>query len=217
MEQPFSTAGCRALSAWVYQLCGNVDEVAKQAAEAVAIAAEHGFPMWATWGEILGGWALVMQGGGDRGLAQASAGLAAFDASGMSIWRTYFLALLAELYAAVGKVDHGLEMTARGLQEADEGEGFWRAELLRLRGRLLLSCGAAHRDEAEVILRSALETARAQGCLVFELRAAIDLFELRPAADRSGSAQALADAFSRCTESAGNADRQRAKRLLESI
>ena len=41
----------------------------------IALAAEHGFPLWNASGEIMRGWALAEQGGGEESLAQLRHGL----------------------------------------------------------------------------------------------------------------------------------------------
>lgn len=52
------------------QLRRDVPAVYEQAEVAVALATEHGFPMWGAMGTSLRGWARAMQGQGEEGLAQ---------------------------------------------------------------------------------------------------------------------------------------------------
>ena len=83
---------------------------------------------------------------------------------------------------------------------------FYDAELLRLRGRTHTGTDARHADIAD-----ALHLARRQGATLFELRAALDDFDLRGAPARA----ALADAAGRITANSRLRELARARAILD--
>jgi DNA-binding winged helix-turn-helix (wHTH) protein/tetratricopeptide (TPR) repeat protein len=88
-----------------------------------------------------------------------------------------------------GFVQHGLHAVEEGLAFArTQGERFWEAELLRVRGELLVHEG---RRAAEECFQQALEIARAQGAKAFELRATISLGRLWQGTSRHESARQM--------------------------
>ena len=102
---------------------------------------------------------------------------------------TFYDGVLARLLLAVGEPYQARERVDAGLSLADEtGMRFHDAELLRIR---------AHThddfDQRRDGLRAAVELARQQDAVIYELRAAADDFELRGEAARQG----LRDSVSR--------------------
>jgi predicted ATPase len=93
------------------------------------------------------------------------------------------------------------------------------AELLRIRGELLLLQGApGAAAAAEDHYRQALGWARRQGALSWELRAAISLARLLRDQGRSADAVALLQpVFDRFTEGFDKADLKAAKALLDAL
>jgi hypothetical protein len=87
----------------------------------------------------------------------------------------------------------------------ETGVNFYRAELLRLRAHT-----TDDPDERDADLRVAIDTARQQSASIFELRVAIDDFELHGESAR----EALADAISRFPADGEWPDLVRARTLL---
>jgi predicted ATPase len=71
----------------------------------VAIASEHGFPLWAAYGWILQGWADAQKGEATTGIARIRDGLAAAEATGARVLAPFCLALQAEALALAGKIE----------------------------------------------------------------------------------------------------------------
>ena len=91
---------------------------------------------------------------------------------------------------------------------------------MRVRGELLLLQGApgAAAAAAEDHFRQALDWARGQGALSWELRAATSLARLLRHQDRTADAMAvLQPVYDRFTEGFGTADLREAKRLLDKL
>src|SRR5262249_8495815 len=79
---------------------------------------------------------------------------------------------------------------AIALVERDHG-CFDLPELLRVKGRLLAAMPESGPDEGERCLVRAMECARQQGALAWELRAATSLAKLRTQGGESGAAREL--------------------------
>ncbi len=109
--------------------------------------------------------------------------------AGLNAYLTFFDSVLARLLTAAGQPEQARARLDTALQLAeDTGMCFYDAELLRLRAPTQVDPDARRAD-----LAAALELARHQGATLFELRAALDDFELRGEPARA----ALVDVVSR--------------------
>ena len=197
------------------------ERLAQERAEvARRLSSEHGFAGELGRGTILQGWALVVQGNGE-GLMQMRQGLAAYQATGAELWRPYYLALLAEAYDKGGQLAEGLRLLAEALALIDNsGEGWWEAELHRLRGEFVLGQeDARHKAvEAEECFQRALAVAQQQQAKSLELRAAMSLSRLWQAhGKRAAARQMLAEIYGWFTEGFDTADLQGARALLAQL
>jgi class 3 adenylate cyclase/tetratricopeptide (TPR) repeat protein len=131
--------------------------------------------------------------------------------------RLDYLALLAETYARVGQLTKGLEALAAGLATvAKSGGRWWKAELYRLRGELLLQQTALPPAEVEACFRQALDVARRQQAKSLELRAAMSLSRLWQRQGKRDEAHALlAPLYGWLTEGFDTAELREARALLE--
>ena len=93
----------------------------------------------------------------------------------------------------------------------------YNAELVRIMGELLLRRSAdTHTSEAEDCFRRANELARNQGCLLWELRAALSLARQRVTQGCHNEPRSiLAPVCARYTEGFGTADLRAARGMLE--
>jgi len=127
---------------------------------------------------------------------------------------------LAELLGRAGEVELGLDAIDEAIGRTESnGERWCLAELLRIRGELLLLQGAAAAKQTaqDHFLRS-IECARAQRALAWELRASTSLARLWAGEQRSLEArEQLASVFGRYTEGHGSADLKAAAELLEAL
>lgn len=139
------------------------------------------------------------------------------EASGRSGWQmgyVEFLACLAEGLADCGRLDEAHSTLGRAIASAGRnGEEWYRAELKRLEGELLLR----RSDEAaENRFREAMTIAREQGALSLELRAALGLAKLRLAQHPSEEVKPiLTSIYDRFTEGFDTPDLRSARTLLD--
>ncbi len=128
-----------------------------------------------------------------------------------------FLGVLAEGLARAGQVAEGLVAIDEALALCERDEGRWCvAELLRIKGELVVSEGGPDAAvAAEDHFRQALDWARRQGALSWELRAATSLARLWRDQNRPKAAhEVLAPMYNRFTEGFETTDLKAAKLLL---
>ena len=129
-----------------------------------------------------------------------------------------FLGEMAEAFGRAGRFTDALASVEQALERSERNEERWlAAELLRIKGELLLLQGTAGGAAvAEDLFRQALEWARRQGALSWELRAATSLARLLGDQCRFDDATALLQpVYDRFTEGFDTADLKAAKGLLD--
>ena len=128
--------------------------------------------------------------------------------------------LMAEALGRAGQNAEGLAAIEEAIARSERTEERWAmAELVRVEGELLLLQGAPGAAAvAKDHFRQALDWARQQGALSWELRAATSLARLLRDTDRIGEARdLLAPIYERFTEGFGTADLRAAKKLLDEL
>jgi predicted ATPase len=133
--------------------------------------------------------------------------------------RQYLTALLAEAYARKGRTEEALGMLNKALAQIERtGEKSEQAEMLRLKGELLLMRDGGAIAEAEGCFRAALDVARAQEARWWELRATTSLARLlRDTGRRDEACAMLSEIYGWFTEGFDTADMKDAKALLDEL
>ena len=185
LSHPKSLALALTFAVTLHQL-RHEPQVAQERAEALmTLSDEQGSPFLLAWGTLLHGWALAEQGQWQAGIVQLQQGLAAHPATGGETLRPYFLALLAEAYERGEQVEDGLATVAEALDIVNKtGERFYKAEVYRIKGELLLAQSSVQRPassvkEAEECFLKAVEIAQRQQAKSLELRTVMSLVRLR--------------------------------------
>jgi class 3 adenylate cyclase/tetratricopeptide (TPR) repeat protein len=197
-QGPYMHAYRRSMDTWLRIEAGQLDRAAVLAADIIDQAERYGFDMWrlvgATWQAAVG--ALAAPGADDVDptaleghIATITTLLDTLRTFEVNIYTTVFDAVLGRLLIAAGQPEAASERldTALALGR-DTGMRFYDAELLRLRAHT-----HADPDTRRADIAAALALARRQGATLFELRAALDDFELRGQPART----ALVDAAGR--------------------
>jgi predicted ATPase len=127
---------------------------------------------------------------------------------------------MAEALGRAGQIADGLAAIEEAIVRSERSEERWAiAELLRVKGELLLLQGApGAAAAAEGQFRQALDGARRQGALSWELRCATSLARLWRDQHRVKEARALlGSVYGRFTEGFATADLREAKSLLREL
>jgi predicted ATPase len=179
----------------------------------------HALAIWHDFGLCHQGALAVKRGDLNTGLRLLRAG---FDDLGEAITAYHFIPFMSEMAEALGRPGQidGLAAIDEAIERCERTEVHWvMSELLRIEGELLLLQGAAGAAAmAEDHFRQALDWARRQGALSWELRAATSLARLLRDQSRSADALALLQpVYDRFTEGFDTADLKAAKALLDAL
>jgi predicted ATPase len=201
VEHPYTLVFTLVFLSWLYSAARNAKRTRELTDEAIAVSTQYSFELGLAWATTSQGWALA-ETGQEEGLGTLLHGLSTFRATGARIHDTCTLALLAEIYLRHNRIDEGLAT----IEEAQTlavtgGELFWHAELLRLKGELLLGQSDPSVQAAEQCLCEALKIAQDQHAKMLELRAATSLAKLWRKLNKSDDAKRiLHSVYSRFTE-----------------
>jgi predicted ATPase/DNA-binding winged helix-turn-helix (wHTH) protein len=198
-------------------LAGDFDAAERYCALLIEHTERHPIRLWNLWARAFRGMVIARRGGVATGLPVLRKAL---ELAGEARFLPRFLLPLGELASYLGEAGE----VAQGLGAVDEvlarcearDERWYQAELLRIKGELLLH-ESAHRSvtAAEQHFQMALEVARSQGALFWELRAAISLAKLRADQDRPGDArQVLASAYGKFREGLETSDLRSAREMM---
>ncbi|MDN3277112.1 winged helix-turn-helix domain-containing protein [Frankia sp. RB7] len=136
--------------------------------------------------------------------------------SGYELLTTNFNIALVHGHLARGEVEQSARLIDDAIRLVERsGDHLYMPELLRMKGKVLLSRPQPNIEEAERHIRKALELARRTGAKAWELRAAIDFATL--AADRGEAKRLLQSALEGFAEGSETADIKTAGALLHTL
>ncbi len=210
-------------------------------AELLELCDENGFEFGHAAGNMLRGVQLALAGECEPAIAALQRGLQQYRANGQKQGSPFYSVLLADAYGRADKPRDGLEMleTAHAFM-CESDERWYEAELLRVRGELLLKAvdgqqsrvesrrgkrkrpQSAPRDaqweEAQTCFLRAIEIAQSQHAKLWELRATLSLCRLwQKGSKRKEARERLGAVFNWFTEGLDTRDLQEAKALLEQL
>jgi class 3 adenylate cyclase len=193
----FSLAYARQIEVMIRIEAGQLDRAADVAIDLARLGEQHGFDSWALVGTAqhasVAAFSVLSSNTDDPAalqphIATITAYLDAWRALGVISLITFYDALLARLLIAAGEFDAARQRLKIALDlAADTGMHFYDAELLRLRAHTTDVAAQQHAD-----LTAAVDLARIQDARLFELRAALDHFEMSADAGRPALARAVA-------------------------
>jgi tetratricopeptide (TPR) repeat protein len=191
---------------------------AEQAIELlIEVATSQNGTYWIILGQFLKGELLVRQGKFAPGVALLQNALDLCRENGWASRHSQFLAVLAEGLAGLGRLDEALLTVDAALARARRGgELLYAPEILRAKGELALQVdvpGSA--IKAESCFLEAIDLAREQGALLWELRATLSLARLKAQHGRQDEARSeLSLVYGRFTEGFEFGDLSAARSLL---
>jgi class 3 adenylate cyclase/tetratricopeptide (TPR) repeat protein len=187
--------------------------------EAISLSEENGFAEWLPWGRFIHGWALFELGQASQGLLEMDAGIAGFERLGGVPRLQYLIAVRAEAFASIGRVAEALVIINQALAHTERtGDAAEHAEMLRLKGEVLLIGDRPPMAEAEKCFREAFSIARVQETKWWELRTAVSLARLlRDTNRRDEMRKILTEVYEWFTEGFELPDLQEAKALIDEL
>jgi tetratricopeptide (TPR) repeat protein len=214
-NNPFEVAVSELFAAFLRVSLGEYDQAEALAAQALAGAEQHQFPLVAAMSRAALGRARTQLGGASEGVDLIREGIAGLLESGFRAGITDFLGALAEAQAGAGAVGDALQTVEQALQ-ANPDELISRQENLRIRGELRLTQGQTELAEAD--FREAIMLAQQMGAKALELRATMSLARLlAQQGDRDAARTMLAEIYGWFTEGFDTRDLKEAKALLEEL
>jgi tetratricopeptide (TPR) repeat protein len=207
-----------ALRAILYHMRREPRIACGYAEEAVALSEEAGF-ISLHIGRVAHGCALAGLEQFNRAIAEMEAGIGTLRNIGGAPRLDYHTAILAHTYAKIGRTEKGLRMLDEALAHIERtGEKVDQAEMLRLKGEMLLMRDHSAANKAEKYFRGALEISHAQEAKWWELRTTVSLARLLRDTNRRNEARMmLGEIYSWFTEGFDLPDLKDAKLLLDEL
>ena len=151
----------------------DLDAADRAIASLSKLVTREGIAFWASWTSCLKGQLLVLQGEHRDGIALLGDGLKARAENGWLMRNPEFLGSLAEGLFAIGENAEALATIEDALSISRQGRQLWCvADLLRIKGELLLADGTSDTSRAELLFSEGLSVAREQQCRFYELKVA---------------------------------------------
>jgi predicted ATPase/DNA-binding winged helix-turn-helix (wHTH) protein len=203
----------------VAQLTGDLAAATNYVAVLLDYSTRHALVYWRAWGGLYAAELAARTSDAITGARQLQAAVG--DLGGVAISSHLIPArgLLAEALGRAGQVGEGLAMIDAALDRCESSEARQPiAELLRIKGELLLLSGETAAVTAEKQFRDAIDWARRQGALAWELRAATSLARHWQNRGRSDAAiTLLRPVYDRFTEGFETTDLRAAADLLAAL
>lgn len=202
--------------AWCYNLLGDGARAAPHAARMLEIGTQYGFAVWQGCGMNHLGVAKALTGESQEAIGLLTAGAAAWRAAGSNMGLLFWLWGLAYAYRNVGDLAMADTVIAEALDLARRtGEQMYTAEWYRLRGIVALNRDPRATEEAAADFLRARDLARKQKARLLELRATMDLHELRMGQGRGDESRPQLEAcYCWFSEGFDTRDLRRARALL---
>jgi predicted ATPase/DNA-binding winged helix-turn-helix (wHTH) protein len=198
-------------------LTGDLNRLGPYVSRLLDESERNALGFWRVWGKCFDGVSRIKSGDVVNGIARLTKGLDELKTIQYGVYYGVFLCEYAEALGRIGQASAGLVAIDEALSRSRQNDENWYvAELLRVKGELMLQIGEA--AAAEDCLEDALELARQQRSASWELRAAISLSRL-PADRGYGemAAELLSAAYKKFSEGFGTADLVVAKEFVERI
>jgi predicted ATPase/DNA-binding winged helix-turn-helix (wHTH) protein len=186
----------------------------------IDLSTRHALPSWGALGRAFQGVLAIRRGDFDPGLRLLRAGFDEFGGAITDWLSVMFLSELAAGLGSIGQITDGLIAAEQAIGRAEQTEARWLLpESLRIKGELLLLQAADGATvTAEAHFRQALDWARGQGALSWELRAALSYARSQGTQGHHQQAkQILAPVYDQFTEGFETADLRTARAMLDAL
>jgi predicted ATPase/DNA-binding winged helix-turn-helix (wHTH) protein len=180
MDHPASLAVVLAWAASVFLWCGDLARAEQQISSCISLAEANSLGPLLAVGRGRRGELAIRQGDAAAGIESLMVALKTIHAVRYELLTTEFnislvlgLGMVGRFAEATTLVDHAIR------QVQTNGDALYLPELLRLKGRLLLSMPQPLGEDAEACFLRSIDLSRKQGARAWQLRTALDLATLR--------------------------------------
>jgi predicted ATPase len=197
--------------------CSQYRTRLQRAETVLALATEHGFPMFQVLASVVRGWCVASLGKPDEGIKQLQECVMQWRSFGAEVGIPLFLTFLADAYGKAGRSEEGLKQIAEAARSIEvRRERVYEAEMHRIQGELFRSMKKV--SAAEASFREAITVARRQSAKLFELRSAMSMARLWcDQGKREEDRELLAPVYGWFTEGFDTRDLKEAKTLLDAL
>jgi predicted ATPase len=216
LQHGYSLIFSHLMAAVLYLMLREPGPSQVHAEAAISLSAEQRLPYFSSIAKACQGWAQARGGHVASGLSRLREGLEAHQAVP---WEPLMHCSMAEILVAARRADEALACLAGAdLIVEQTGASWWAAEIQRTRGVALLSLPMPDAARAASSFEAALERARSQQAMSWELRASASLARLWGEQGRRAEAQdLLARVYGWFTEGFDTADLKEARALLDEL
>jgi tetratricopeptide (TPR) repeat protein len=216
---PYSRALECMEAAWISMIEGDAITAREYGGVVRQLCDKYGFPEVLGFRGHLDGWIHFLQGEREIGIAELKIAIDKLGAIGSLIRNAWRHAILAAMLSETGRHQAAEETVARAIELVETtGEQWAESEVYRIAGDVLLRKPDADTRTAEQRLNHAIEVARRQKAIWWELRATTSLARLLAKTNRRDQARKmLAEIYGCFTEGFSTADLKEAKALLDQL
>ncbi|MBR0816620.1 winged helix-turn-helix domain-containing protein [Bradyrhizobium liaoningense] len=216
-DHPVSTCIAYLYTTVVVLWARDLDWAERLVETLIDFAHKHQLKPYRTGGMALKGELLVARGQIDAGVALLRGVIEPLQAEQLTIMRMPAMRAYADGLARMGNVEQARSVIADLVKQAKASPTYLLPELLRTQGDIMLVGLPEERSRAEECYRKALDQARIDGALGWELRAALSLGQLWRRTDRAADAADLLERIvSKFTEGFETADLVAARQMIQS-
>jgi len=203
---------------------------AEQYVDAVLeISSERGLVLYEAMATVIKSWVMFERGQQVASIERLREGLAGLEVTGTILVRPHFLAVLAEVMAKTNEIDEALALVEQAIALVNiYGEGYYEAELYRLKGELLFKKATGNDlsqltpaelkefSDVESCLKRSMKIGETQSANSWQLRTALSLARLYRVMNREAESRAvLLPLYERFTEGFDTSDLREAKVMLD--
>jgi predicted ATPase/DNA-binding winged helix-turn-helix (wHTH) protein len=217
LEHPLTTCISLIYTAPVFIWSGTLHTAEQVITRLIENAVRYSFEPYNSIGRGLLGEVMLARGEREAGMELLSRSLEVLGVEQHVLHTGNFAARLAEGLAAQGNLDQALAMIERAIAQWNRtgGHSFDMPEMLRIKGRILMSLPGSEQLLAQECLSRSLDLAQAQCSLSLELRTMLTIVESQPpGAQRNPALNRLEEIYGRFTEGFETPDVEAARHFL---
>jgi tetratricopeptide (TPR) repeat protein len=165
--------------------------------ELIVLSEKNSFELWLAGANVHRGTQMIHEGKREEGLSMLNQALRAMRSLGTHLGKSTSYLVLTNAHLELGQLDEAIDRINEGVAFIERtGERFFEPEILRVRVNVLLQARQVSKAEAVTLLHDARALAQQKQMRLWELKIAVDLYELSGGSDAERAAlQSISDQF----------------------